>query len=183
MAVVIAADPTSNLLRLNQVGAYSEPAVNTIGLGDVDDTEIEQFLTDWDAVSRAGFPSVNLSSQREVTGMSAAATSNDGLSQVSDFLELVFYQAHPLNAAKTITKSVQLRAPSSVVVNGTNGALIVAGTEGDRSSADESLRGVINYLAAHLIYEDVTGDITIGGWTWDSTRSKFGGSPFIADGQ
>lgn len=182
MAVVIEATASINLLRLNQLGAYSEPAVNTIALGDIDDTEAETFLQDWDAVSRAGFPRVTLTGERAVTGMAATPTSNDALSKVSDFLELVFYQVHPLNADKIITKSVQLRAPSSVVVNGTTGALIVAGTEGDRSSADESLRGVINYLAAHLIYEDVTGDITIGGWTWDSTRSKFGGSPFIADG-
>lgn len=182
MAVTIGASADIVQLRLNQLGAYNETANNAVPLtGTATDADIIQALTDWDAVSRVGFPKVTLNAQRVVSGMSAAPASQDALSKVNDMISLNFTQVHPLNPALMVSKSVQVRAPSSVVI-GTNGALVVASTVGDRSSADENLRGLISFLEANLIYEDITGAITIGGWTWDAAGSAYISSGAVIDG-
>lgn len=184
MAITIGATPSSIVVRLALIGAYDEPAVNAFaidGTMDDDDAALIQFLTDYDAVSRAGLPSITINSQRVASGQTLTATSQDALSLVNNMLVLNFKQAHPLNPSLTIEKSVQVRAPSSVVIT-TNGALVVASVVGDRSSADENLRGLINFLEDHLIYKAIDDSITIGGWTWDSTGSKYIAAPAIIDG-
>ncbi len=182
MAIVIGATPDTQAIRLALLGAYNEPATNVIVVdGAVIDDDIVQFLTDYDAVSRAGMPGVTVNGQRTVSGQSTTAASQDPLSLVNNMLVLNFKQVHPLNATLTIEKSVQVRAPSSVVIT-TDGALVVAATVGDRSSADENLRGIINFLEDHLIYKAIDDSITIGGWTWDSTGSKYVAAPSVIDG-
>lgn len=182
MASTIAAAGANTLLNINWLGAYGETAKNVIGLGTIVDADIQQFIDDMDAVSRAGMPKVTLALQRAITGQATTPVAESPDSKVNDMLVLVFTQPHPLNSALTITKSVQLRAPTGAVI-GTNGALVVASAVGDRSSADESLRGVIDYLEDHLTYEAVDGSLTIGGWTWDSGASAYVSGPSVIDGQ
>lgn len=184
MAITIGATPSSVILRLALLGAYDETATNAIvidGTMDDDDAALIQFLTDYDAVSRAGLPSITVNSQRVVAGQTLTAQSQDALSLVNNMVVLNFKQAHPLNPALTIEKSVQIRAPQGTVIT-TKGALVVASVVGDRSSADENLRGIINFLEDHLIYKAIDDSITIGGWTWDETGSKYVAAPAVIDG-
>lgn len=182
MAATIAAAGDQSFLNINWLGAYGETAKNVIGLGDIVDADLEQFIDDMDVVSRAGMPKVSLNDARAITGQAATPVAQSPDSQVNNMLVLVFTQAHPLNAALTISKSVQLRAPTGAVIT-TNGGLVVASSVGDRSSADENLRGVIDYLEDHLTYEAVDGTITVGGWTWDSAASAYIAGGAVIDGQ
>lgn len=184
MAITIGATPAQEIIRLALLGAYNETATNAIAIdGAMDDSDaaLIQFLTDYDAVSRAGIPSATINSQRVVSGQTLTPASQDALSLVNNMLVLNFKQAHPLNPTLTIEKSVQVRAPSSVVIT-TDGKLVVAATVGDRSSADENLRGIINFLEDHMIYKAIDDSITIGGWTWDSDGSKYVAAPAVIDG-
>lgn len=182
MAATIGASADIQNIRIQWLGYKNETATNVISVdGAADDTETEVFLDDVAAVSEAGMPSVTLSAQRLVTGLTATPGFDSPLSQVNNMLVLSFSQAHPLNAALTISKSVQLRAPNAAVI-GTDGALVIASVVGDRSSKDENLRGVINYLESNLIYEAIDGSITVGGWTFNPSKSGYVAAPSVIDG-
>lgn len=182
MAATIGADADVANLRIQWAGYKNESATNVISIdGAAADADVEAFLDDVAAVSEAGMPRVTLSAERIVTGLTATPGFDSPLSQVNNMLVLSFSQAHPLNAALTISKSVQLRAPNAAVI-GEDGALVVASVVGDRSSKDENLRGAINFLEANLIYEAIDGSITVGGWTWNPSKSGYVSAPAVIDG-
>lgn len=183
MAATIGAAADTQDIRIGWLGAWNEDATNVVTVdGAAADADVEQFLDDVDAVSLAGMPNVNLSARRNVTGLSSTPAFQTPSSQVNNMLILSFSQAHPLNAALTITKSFQLRAPNSAVI-GTDGALVIASVVGDRSSFDENLRGVIDFLEDNLSYEAIDGSITNGGWTFNVAKSAYVASPAVIDGQ
>lgn len=183
MAATIGATADIANIRLNLLGAWDEPATNVISVdGAAVDADIEAFLDDYAAVSEAGLPRVTVSAERIVTGLTATPGFQSPLSQVNNMLVLSFSQPHPLNAALTVTKSVQVRAPNAAVI-GTDGALVVASVVGDRSSKDENLRGLINFLEDNLVYEAIDGSITAGGWTWNEAKSGYVAAPSVIDGQ
>lgn len=182
MAASIGATADIANLRIQWLGYKDEPATNVIPIdGAAVDADVEQFLDDVAAVSEAGMPRVTLSGERIVTGLTATPGFDSPLSQVNNMLVLSFSQTHPLNPALTINKSVQLRAPNAAVI-GDGGALVVASVVGDRSSKDENLRGVINFLEANLIYEAVDASITVGGWTYNPSKSGYVAAPSVIDG-
>lgn len=182
MAATIGATADIENIRIQWLGYKNEPATNVISVdGAVSDADTEAFLDDVAAVSEAGMPRVTVSAERIVTGLTATPGFDSPLSQVNNMLVLAFSQVHPLNAALTINKTVQLRAPNAAVI-GDEGALVVASVVGDRSSKDENLRGVINFLAANLIYEAIDGSITAGGWTWNAAKSGYVAAPSVIDG-
>lgn len=183
MAATIGAAADIANLRIQWLGAWEETATNVIAIdGAAVDADVEQFLDDMDAVSTAGMPKVTLSAERLVSGVATAPAFQSPLSQVNNMLVLSFSQPHPLNAALTITKSVQLRAPVVTVI-GTAGALIVASVVGDRSSADENLRGVVSFLEDNLIYEAIDASIWVGGWTWNAAKSGYVAGNAVIDGE
>lgn len=182
MAAAIGADADIADIRIGWLGAFNEPANNVIAVdGAATDADLEQFLDDVDAVSNAGMPSVSVAARRLVTGVSTTPAFASALAKVNDMFVLTFSQPHPLNAAKTITKTVQIRAPRTEVI-GTNGVPVVASVVGDRSSPDESLRGIINFLEDNLVYVAVDDTVTVGGWTWDASRSAYVSAPAVIDG-
>lgn len=183
MAAAIGADADIANLRIQWLGAWEESATNVIAIdGAAVDADVEQFLDDMDAVSAAGMPRVTLSAERLVSGIATTPAFQSPLSQINNMLVLSFSQPHPLNAALTISKSVQVRAPVVTVI-GTDGALIVASVVGDRSSADENLRGIITFLEDNLIYEAIDASITVGGWTYNASKSGYVAAPSVIDGQ
>ncbi len=182
MAAAISADADTADLRILWLGAWSEEAttVTTID-GAALDADIEQYLDDVDAVSTAGTPTVSLSGRRQVTGMAAAPGGQTFAYSIANILVLTFSQVHPLNASKTINKSVQLRSPIAGVI-GTDGALIIASVVGDRSSPDENLRGLITFLEDNLVYEAIDASLTVGGWTFNLSKSAFITAASVIDG-
>ncbi len=182
MAASIDITPDLNILRIQWLGYKNEPATNVVTLGSgVADADIETYMDDVAAVSEAGIPRATLSGERFITGLTPTPGFDSPLSQVNNMLVLSFSQPHPLNAALTITKSVQLRAPNAAVI-GDDGALIVASVVGDRSSKDENLRGVVNFLQDNLVYEAIDGSLTTGGWTFNEAKSAYVSAPSVIDG-
>lgn len=182
MAAAIGATADTADLRIQYLGAWNEEATTVTTLdGAAVDADVEQYLNDLDAVSTAGTPVVSLSARRQVTGMAATPVSQTFASSIANVLVLTFSQPHPLNAAKVINKSVQVRSPIAGVI-GTDGALIIASVVGDRSSPDENLRGMINFLEDNLVYEAIDSSITVGGWTFNLAKSAFVTAASVIDG-
>lgn len=180
MAATIGTDPDLATLRIGWLGGLNETAQRNIQIdGAAADADIEQFFDDLDGYSTAVMSSSSVSAIRLITGLEDTIGVPAEQAMVNNNLSMLFFRGHPDNAGYEITKTVLLPAPK-VAARTSSGVPIVASVVGDRSSADENLRGIVDFLEDNLVYVNpVTGVVTAGGWTFDPARSAYIAAPAI----
>lgn len=170
-----------NLTLEDQIG---ERVRKLFRLNNAAGTEgVEEAMQALEALSDAALVNASASLTAEVTGASTAKGTSGDFSYVSQQLVLTFSRGHPLNANKTILSTYVIPAPVDTIRNGTQ---IVLGDDpvsyGAAADATETLTHLINYLEDNLVYEDITDDITVGGWTFEPDRSGFISTARIQEG-
>lgn len=180
MPATIGADPDVSTLRIVWQGGFNETATRNIEIdGAAADADVEQFFDDLDGLSTAYMRSASLSAVRLVTGLVDSISVPAEQAMVNNNLSLLFYREHPLNASIELTRTILLPAPG-VAARTSSGAPIVATVVGDRSSADESLRGIIDFLEANMNWTDpVSKTAYAGDWHYDPARSGYLAAPAI----
>lgn len=130
-----------------------------------------------ESLSLASLYKASVSQQLEVD-VDASPASTGGIYSLSNIrLVLGFERGHPLNPSKIVTAGYSIPAPVNAIVSTSNPKRPVA-VRGvafaDAGGATELLGALIDYLEDALTFEDVTGDITVGGWTYVESRSGLG---------
>lgn len=118
-----------------------------------------------------------------VTGASTVKGNSGDFSYVKEVIVLGFSRPHPLNAAKTATTTFSIPAPASALYSGTS--IVIPASPASfaaAASVGESFAYLIDWLEDNLVFEDFTGAVTIGGWTFDAALSGIISQPRILDG-
>lgn len=180
MPATIGATPDYATLRIVWTGGLNETTTKNIPVdGAVADADLELFFDDLDGASQAIMTGSVAGFNRQVTGLNDTISVPAEQALVNNNLVLTFFRGHPDNALYEITRSIQIPAPA-VAARDSVGKPIVATVVGDRSSADENLRGIVDFLEDNLIYQNpVTNVVTVGGWTFDLNRSGYIAKPAI----
>lgn len=153
--------------------------VNNPAAGDT----VEDMMQGFEALTDAALVGTSGSVQINVTNASAVKGTSGIFSYVSHQMVLGFERAHPLAATKTVTTTFVIPAPANALYTGTT--INIGSDPGDFASASgitETLARMIGWLEDNLIYEDITGAITVGGWTWVAGRSGIVTAPRLLDG-
>jgi hypothetical protein len=149
------------------------------GTGD----NVEDAMQAFEALTDAALVGTSASITVPITGASTTIGTSGDFSYVKEVIVLTFTRAHPLNAAKVVKQTWAIPAPVQAIYTGVT---INIGTDpGDFASAGgvtETLARLIGWLEDHLIYEDITGAITVGGWTYQPGMSGIISQPRILDG-
>lgn len=167
MAIVVpdpAADaPSFYTLRLKMKDTYGEPAVKVMLLaGDVTSTDVQTFLTAFDAITNAKIERATLTASFEITGMKASASVNSQ-NHIAEILALTFTGTNPLTGK---TKELAAVIPAWIQ------ALI--DTDLKPVTGNSNLNAVISFLEDNLVFEDQAGDIQHPTLTYRRTSSGFG---------
>lgn len=138
-------------------------------------------------VTHAGIVRMSASSRATIDmGVAEPNITMNGLyTLVNQRLILGFQRAHPLNTSKIIIASYGIPAPQNAVVTATNPKkpLMTRGiTYANAGGLDEILGSLVDYLETALTYEDITGQVTVGGWTYSEARSGLVTTNGIIDG-
>lgn len=138
--------------------------VLTVG-GSMTSAQIEDLLDAVDAISNAGMASIAVHSSVDGFGQETAVGNSQNLLSARMFL--TFERVHPLNAAKTITKTIAVPAFLDSLRD----------TDNKPVTGDTDLNAYINLLEDFLLYEAVDGSLTTGGWLYNRNKSGFGTVP------
>lgn len=163
MAIDIAAASDETVIRMTVRDVKGEEVVKTFSLdGGIDDTNIEAFLTAFDAVTNGGVVDAAVITRRPVTGFAAATNALQNL--VSAILALTFTKVNPINADKTVTKSFIIPAYVDTL------------QDTDLKPVEDStpLNAVISFLETYLNYEGADGVLYPGDFDYNRTKSGFG---------
>lgn len=182
MAIAIGATPTFLAVRASMLDSMGEDAnkIFTIG-GTVTDEELVDFLGWFETLTNGAFGKVTVSSSRVVTGMRPTPVSQL-YNLLANFMVLTFSQAHPLNATKTIRKSFVIPAIRALAV-AAGGVPDVGSVNATPTLLPDYLANVIDFLEDNLVYEDIAGDVTIGGWTFQPSMSSLATASSVIDGE
>ena len=147
---------------------------------------IEYVIQTLATLSHAGMNSLAVSVQAAVDLDSEPIVSVSGLYTLANIrLVLGFERVHPLNEAKIITAGYAIPAPVNDIVSSSNPKRPVMVREVTFAAAatdEERLGALVDYLCDALIYEDATGAITVGGWTYVESRSGLATVGGVIDG-
>lgn len=160
---------------------FSETASKVFTLdGGISDATLVQVIEDMEALTNAAFSSMNVSAARSVSSLRSTPV-NALERNISVFITLTFTRANPLNAAKTIVKAFTIPAPVASAIN-SDGSLNVGSVVSTPATAQEHLARLIDRLEDNLVYEDASGAITAGGWTFVPSRSGAATTANVIDG-
>jgi hypothetical protein len=138
-----------------------------------------------EGLMHASLDRLGVTQQMETT-VTAGAASTSGLYTLANLrLVLGFEREHPLNPSKIITAGYAIPSPVNAIVSTANPKrpVMVRGIAFSATSGPtEDLGALVDWLEDALTYEDVTGEIHAGGWTYVESRSGLASVSGVIDG-
>jgi hypothetical protein len=138
-----------------------------------------------ESLMHASLDRLSATQQLETT-VTAGAASTSGLYTLANIrLVLGFERVHPLNPSKIITAGYAIPSPVNGIVSTTNPKrpVMVRGISfGSAAGVTEALGALVDWLEDALTYEDATGDVNVGGWTYVDSRSGLATVTGVIDG-
>lgn len=133
---------------------------------------VEDAMQAFEALTDAGLVSASATIQSAVTGASTLIGTSGVHSLVAHALVLGFDRPHPLNANKIVTTTFVIPAPVATIIAGVGFTITPGGDFASAAGPQDALNALVAWLQNNLVYEDITGAITVGGWTYRPGRSS-----------
>lgn len=138
-----------------------------------------------ESLMHASLDRLSVTQQMETT-VDFGAASTSGLYTLANLrLVLGFQRDHPLNSAKVLTAGYAIPSPVNAIVSTANPKRPVMErgiTFALAAGPTEALGALVDWLENALTYEDVTGEIHEGGWTYVESRSGLASVSGVIDG-
>lgn len=164
MAATFGAAPTYRVVRIELQDTDGESVIKTFEVdGDTTNADIATMLDALAVVSNCKFVRTTVSDVYAVTGLPAVAQ-NVLQNTVGAVLSLIFQQADPINAAKTLKKQWVIPAYLEAI----------KGVDLLPVSNNASLNAITTFLTANLAVKIADGTYQAGGWTYNRALSRFG---------
>ena len=166
MAITASTAAAESILRIEWQDKWGEKVIQNIALdGAVTQATVIEILTQMDALSNAQMLKATLFAGTAFIGMKGAALAAAS-NHVSDRMELTFTKVNPVNAAKTVAKTIAVPAPLDALIDTTSKPYHPVTTSTPLNTLNTDLAASLNYLGAN-------GTLYPGGFAYANGESGF----------